>query len=77
MAIEIAAEEAGLDNYRIVKLPKVEDPFQKILNELTGNTQVKILKKNLGENYFYYKKLEELKSMKGIQALMPFEIIIR
>ena len=76
-AIQVAAEEAEIDNYRIVKLPKAEDPFQKIISELTGNAQVKILEEKLGENYYYYQKLEEAKSMKGIQTRMLFDFRLR
>ncbi len=77
-AIKLAASESGLETYRIVKLPEIEDPFQKIISDLTGgNTKVEILKNELGENYYYYKRLEEIKSMKGIQARMPFELRIR
>ena len=76
-AIDIAAEEAELEEYRIVKLPKLEDPFQKIISDLTGKSQLKILEKELGENYIYYEELKSIKEMKGIQALMPYRLVVR
>lgn len=75
-AVKLAAEEAGIETYRIVKLPEIEDPLQKIINDLTGNVKMKMLKEELGDNYYYYQKLQEVKSMNGIQARMPFELII-
>ena len=30
------------------------------------------LQKELGDNYIYYKYLEDVKNMKGVQARMPF-----
>ncbi len=76
-AIKLAAEKAEIENYRVVKYPKIEDPFQKIINELTGNAKLKFLEEELGENYYYYEKLRELKSLKGIQARMPYEIRVK
>lgn len=76
-AIQIAAEEADLETYRIVKLPKLEDPIQKIIDDLTGNSQVKILEEQLGENFYYYEQLKKLKDLSGIQAVMPYNVRIK
>ena len=76
-AVEMAAVEADIETYRIVKLPEVEDPFQKLLKEFTGTAKLEVLENELGENYYYYKKLQEIQSMKGIQARMPFGIRVR
>ena len=75
-AIAAAAEAAGTENYRIVKYPKLEAPFQKLINQMTGDIQAKFLKKKLGENYFYYQQLEMLENMKGIQARIPFTMTV-
>ena len=71
-AIKAAAEMAGLEKYRIVKYPEYEDPFTKIFQELTGDAKMKHLKNELGDNYIYYRYLEDVKNMKGVQARMPF-----
>jgi protease IV len=71
-ATKAAAELAELDNYRIVKYPKMEDPFQKILNQMKGEASVKYAKEALGENYFYLQQIEDLKEIKGVQARLPF-----
>lgn len=76
-AIEIAAEEAGLDEYRIVKLPELVDPFQKIIADLTGKNQLKFLEKQLGENYVYFEDLKSIQQMKGVQAVLPYRLVIR
>ncbi|MFC2089777.1 signal peptide peptidase SppA, partial [Bacteroidota bacterium] len=75
-SIEIAAEMAGLDTYRISDLPVLEDPFTMIMNQLTGGIKAKILKRELGETYQVYKKIEELKNLKGTQAALPYTIEI-
>lgn len=76
-AVAMAAEEAEVETYRIVKLPEVQDPFQKIINDLTGNTKMEVLENELGENYYYYRKLQEIQAMKGIQARIPFGLRVR
>ena len=45
-AIAAAADSAGTENYRIVKYPKFEAPFQKLLNQMTGDIQSKVLERN-------------------------------
>jgi len=75
-SIEIAAEMAGLDNYRITSRPELEDPFTSIMKQISGEVKMKIIKKELGESYFMYKKVQEIQEMKGIQAMMPYTIQI-
>lgn len=71
-AIALAAEMAGLDHYRIISLPAQEDPYQKIIKELSGNIRTSILKKELGASYRYYQDLKELVENNGIQMRMPY-----
>jgi len=75
-AVEIAAEMAGLDNYRITSLPVQEDPYQKLLNQLSGNIKMRMLRAELGEAYRYYHNLNQLLGMDGIQTRLPYEIEI-
>ncbi|PCH64732.1 MAG: signal peptide peptidase SppA [Bacteroidetes bacterium] len=76
-AIELAASMADIEDYRILELPKQKDPFEKFLQELTGEVQTTLLKHQLGDNYKYYKQLQALPKMNGIQARIPYEIEIR
>ena len=71
-AIEIASEMAGLDHYRIISLPTQEDPYQKLLKEISGNVRASILKKELGDSYRHYQNLKELVENRGIQMRMPY-----
>jgi protease-4 len=73
-AIEIAAKKAGLTNYRIQELPYIEDPIQKFIKELGGDSEQAILKKTLGDSYRYYEQIEHLRSMKSYQARLPYEL---
>ena len=76
-SIEVAAEMAGLENYRVQSLPRLEDPMTAIMNKLTGGSMVRtnrILQRELGEEYRHYRKIQEIRNMHGIQAIMPYEI---
>ena len=75
-AIDIAVDKANVEKYRIIELPKLEDPIQQILKELTGNVSSVFLKKELGNSYKYYKLIKEVVNLNGVQARMPFEIEI-
>ena len=72
-AIEIAKEMGGLDHYRVIKLPVKKDPFEEIIKSFSTQMEYKILEKNLGEGMKYYRTLETLKNVNGIQARLPYE----
>ncbi len=73
-AIEIASEISGLETYRIVELPKQEDPFELIIKELAGEAKTKLLKAELGDNYKYVQEFKKLLQFDGIIARMPFNV---
>ena len=73
-AIDEAAKLAGLTDYKIADYPKFKDPFTQIIESLTGDERSEEIKAALGENYIYYEYLQNLKSHKGIQARLPFDI---
>lgn len=75
-AIEIAAKMAKLDNYRVAEYPEQKEPFKAFMEELQGQGEDVMLKKSLGENYRFYKTLDDMRKMEGIQARMPFDIYI-
>lgn len=75
-AIEIAAELANIQEFRIQELPVQIDYIQELISTITGGVKVSILEKELGNNYKYIKHLKRLQQSKGLQALLPFEMII-
>ncbi len=77
-AIEIAAEKAGLNRYRIKSLPAQKEPFEEFLEELTGDAaKTKIFGKDETEFSRLYDYYKTLSNMKGVLARLPFEIIIK
>jgi protease-4 len=75
-AIKGAAELAGVDKYSIKEYPVPEDPYTRIISSLSGNIKMKILNKELGENFSLYKELKEVSEMNGMQARLPYFIDI-
>ena len=75
-AIKGAALLADLETYRVIELPAVEDPYTRLLKQLSGEVRLNILKKELGENIRLYNELTEIKEMTGIQARIPYFIDI-
>lgn len=83
-AIEMAAEEASIKKYRIIEYPAIKDPFQQIVEELTGQGKDKtakasrvLIKEEMGELYPYYEKIKEIRQMNGIQARMSYTIEVK
>ena len=76
-AISGAAHLAGIDSlYSVRELPAVEDPYTKIINQLSGNIRMNLLKKELGESFRYYNEIKEISTISGIQARLPYFIEI-
>ncbi|MCT4644433.1 MAG: signal peptide peptidase SppA [Carboxylicivirga sp.] len=76
-AIELAKEAAGLEESRIVELPKAEDPFEQFMKELTGEARMFVGKSIMGAEYKYIQTLENLKNGYQIQARIPYNLEIK
>ena len=77
-AVKIAAEKAGLDRYRIKPLPAQKEPFEEIMEELTGNAvKINLFSNNNDEFSMMYNYYKSLNDMQGVQARIPFEINIK
>lgn len=82
-AIALAAEKAGITDYRLKEYPEVKEPIQQFIENLTGkndkdplaNQSVNTLLQNeLGEMYPHVKALREMMQTKGVQARIPYLI---
>lgn len=73
-AVAAAAKLAKLDDYKLMELPVQKDPFTRILESFSGDNTSVLLKKELGPAYSYYSYLKNMSQIKGIQAMMPYDI---
>lgn len=76
-AVKMAAEMAGLENYRTVNLPALADPFQELLKGGSDNVRARILKGTLGESSRYYELVRTAGNMNGVYARLPYDIDIK
>lgn len=76
-AVEEAAKLASLDNYEIEEYPKIEDTYTKLMKSLGGDIKAKIIRKELGDLAKHYETINELRSLKGVQARLPWFFEIR
>jgi protease-4 len=75
-AIEEAAEMAELEEYRVSYYPRQKTVLEQIMEDLGADIQTRYLKMKLGEYYPYFQQVQELNSLRGPQARMPYDIRI-
>lgn len=78
-AIKHAAELAGLGNeYRTSSYPEIQSGFEALMKKFGGKAQYKsLVKEEMGDLYPYYEAAKKVRQMKGVQAKMPFELIVK
>lgn len=78
-AIVIAAKAAKLSegDYRVRYFPEKKKPIEELLGKMMGNSEDKVLDRNLGELSTYVKMYKKLMNMGGMQTRLPYELIIR
>ena len=79
-AIAYAAQKANLgEDYKVTEWPKQKDFFTRIMESMNSNGSDKLdaaMRSKLGSYYNYLQGLEYLQKNTGIQARMPFDMVI-
>ena len=78
-AIAYAVQKANLGNdYKVTEWPKQKDYFTRLMESMNGNDDKldAAMKHRLGAYYDYLKGLDNLQKNTGIQARLPFDMII-
>lgn len=78
-ALAKAAELADLEEYKIRSYPDYPDPFEELIDQLSGNSaQEGALRDALGEDlYWMFSSLRNVADKQAIYARMPYEIRIK
>ncbi|WP_207427275.1 signal peptide peptidase SppA [Pedobacter sp. SYSU D00535] len=76
-AIASAAKMAKVKDYKIVSYPIQKDPFESLFDKSSDKLKEHFAKQELGEQYQYYQKLKSALKFTGLQARIPYEIIIK
>lgn len=75
-AVKLAATMAKIDEYRVVNLPEMTDPFKEIFGKMGNGDADALISKNFGEYGRAILTLKKLAKAESIQARMPMDIII-
>ncbi len=75
-AIEIAAEMAKLDKFKLKEYPKRKNPLEEMMKKFGASVKMKIISSELGDNVKYYNYVKEINSIDGIQTRLPYFINI-
>ena len=77
-AIAYAAEKANLGNdYKVTEMPEAKDFFTRMMESMNKTNELDVaMKQKLGVYYTYLEGLENLQKNTGIQARLPFDMII-
>lgn len=75
-ALAIAADKAGLSEYRTTEYPKMKDPIEMYIDKLTGKEEdVRVmLEKEVTTLFPEYKYMKQIREMEGVQARIPIMI---
>lgn len=78
-AVKIAAKSAKMKegDYRVRYYPEKKKPLEEIFEKIMGDSEDKIMTDKLGELATYAKMYQKIVNMGGLQARMPFELVIR
>ncbi len=82
-ALSAAAQRAGIEKYRIVEYPAVKTPLEQFVERLTRSTdpddevRAWMMRSDLGELYPVYRMLRDARKNQGIQARLPYDLLIR
>ena len=77
-AIAYAAQKANIaDDYKVVELPKQKDFLTRLTESMNGNDKLDAaMRQQLGGYYEYWQGLQNLQKNTGIQARLPFDMVI-
>ncbi len=81
-AINYAAKLAQTETYKAINFPVFEKTTQEFFDDLnpfmTAKAKESMIKEEIGEeNYQLLQRVKNLQTKSGVQAMMPYEIIIR
>ncbi|MCC6462210.1 MAG: signal peptide peptidase SppA [Saprospiraceae bacterium] len=81
-ALSAAAKLANLEKYRITEFPQTKTGLEQLFDKLDRNKndddaiQAYLMRSELGDLYPIYKTLQDLRKSQGIQARLPYELMV-
>jgi protease-4 len=81
-ALAAASKLAGTEKYRVQEYPRTKTGLEQFMDKITkkkerdDSVKAWLIKTELNDMYPLYKSLKEMRESKGLQARLPFELII-
>ena len=76
-AVNIAASKAGIGtDYKLRYYPQPKPLLERFMGNVEDEMRTSMMKKELGEQYNWYRQWERVKTYQGVQARMPLEFKI-
>lgn len=75
-SINLAAEIAGLEDYRLIELPILKDPLVQMFENMSEGVYTTALKAELGPFYHDYTQIQSVLKWEGVQARLPYQLYI-
>ena len=76
-AIRSAAKMAKVSDYKIVAYPSQKAPLEALFDRSEDQIKEYFAKQELGDQYQYFQKLKSIMKFTGIQARMPYDIMVK
>ncbi|PTM11105.1 MAG: signal peptide peptidase SppA [Bacteroidetes bacterium] len=76
LAVEIAAQKAGLEEYRVSEYPAQQSFVEQLFSDMGASARTRTLKNELGPLYPLYEQAQSVLKNQGVQARMPYDIIV-
>lgn len=73
-AVKIAAQLANLEKYHISSVSNNKNLLDELLEDKLDELKLSVIKNVLGNEYYYFKTLHNIKNNCGIMARMPYDI---
>ena len=73
-AIKLAAEKAGVENYRLVELPRQKQFIEQLMENVSTEAKAWILRDELGDSFKAYNRIMGMLQNQGVLARMPYDV---
>ena len=76
-AVMIAAEKAGITDYKVSYISDEKNFFEKLSGDYSTSLADEVIKEKIGEEQYYYLQMvEQMKRFQGVRAILPYDLKI-
>lgn len=76
-AVMIAAEKAGITDYKVSYISDEKNFFEKLSGDYSTSLADEVIKEKIGEEQYYYLQMvEQMKRFQGVRASLPYDLKI-